>query len=206
MSTLTLESPLEEYLAEIERIRVLYTLKNTMRYLSVRDQDAHSESVAEHIYGMQVIAQYFYPLEDPESNLDRARVNELMLFHELGEIETGDIINHRKTDAHREAEKEAAKRVAAQLPESLREIALVRLEEFEARETPEARYAYAIDKVEPIFEMWDEKKALPLFERFGYTHQNALETKKQVTEEYPYMRRFCDAWESRAVALDIFPA
>ena len=206
MSRLSLESPLDEYLAEIERVRVLYKLKHTMRYLSVRDDTVHSESVAEHLYGMQVIAQYFYPLEDPEGKLDRARVNELILLHEIGEIETGDIINHRKTDEHRTEEKEAAKRVISQLPQSMQKIALERHEEFEEHTTPEGKYAYTIDKVEPIFEMWDEAIALPLFKKFGYTYQNALDVKKEVTEEYPYMRRFVEAWESRAVALDIFPA
>lgn len=195
----------EDVLAEIERVRVLYKFKHTMRYSSARDLSVHSESVAEHLFAMQVIAQYFYPLEDPKNSLDRVRINELMLFHELGEIETGDIINHRKTDNHRAVEKEAAYRVAANLPESLRDLAIARYEEFEAKETPEAKYAVAIDKIEPIFEMWDEQIALPLFKKQNYTHKNALEVKRTATADYPYMRKFADAWEHRALALDIFP-
>ncbi len=206
MSGITLETSHEEILSEIERIRVMYRLKNTMRYLSVRDHTVHSESVAEHLFAMQVIAQYFYPLEDPLGKLDRVRVNELMLFHEIGEIETGDIINHRKTAEHREREKEAAKRVVTLLPASLQALAIARFDEFERRETAEAKYANAVDKIEPIFEMWDANIALPLFKKFNYTREHALDAKRQATEGYPFMRLFADAWESRAVALDTFPS
>ncbi len=206
MTTITLESTYEEYLNELQRIRIMYRLKSTMRYLSVRDDSVHSESVAEHLFGMQVIAQYFYPLEDPNGELDRVRVGELMLFHELGEIETGDIINHRKTDEHRALEREAAKRVAKLLPTSLQNLALERLGEYEARRTPEGKFAHAIDKIEPIFELWDESTALTLFKKHSYTYENAMDVKREVTEEFPYMRKFVDAWESRAVALDIFPS
>lgn len=203
---IALDSTHDEILAEIERIRVLYRLKHTMRYLSVRDQTVHSESVAEHLFAMQVIAQYFYPYEDPEGKLDRVRVNELMLFHEIGEIETGDIINHRKTDEHREIEREAARRVAEALPESLQMLALDRFREFEECQTPESMYANAIDKLEPIFEMWDQKIALPLFKKFNYTRDDAVSRKRETVKNFRYMQKFLDAWEKRAVALDTFPS
>lgn len=203
---LTLESSHDEYLAEIERVRVMYKLKGTMRYLSMRDTAIHSESVAEHIFGMQLLALYFLKLEGLEGKLDRARVDDLILFHELGEVETGDIINHQKTDEHREQEKIAAMRVAAMLPDSLKEYASACATEFEEHTTPEGEFAWAIDKMEPIFEMWDEQVALPLFKKYGYTRANAIDNKIRATEKYPYMRRFIEAWDNRAVALDIFPS
>src|SRR3989338_3485938 len=202
---ITLDSTDEEILDEMRRIRVLYTLKHTMRYQSVRDHDVHSESVAEHLFAMQVIAQYFLPLEDPHGQLDRIRINELMLFHELGEIETGDILFHRKNDADREAEKQAAERVARQLPEALQHIALHRLHEFDACETAEALFADAIDKIEPIFEMFEES-VLPAFKRLHITRDMAVARKRDAAEHFPYMRRFLDAWENRAVSLNKFPA
>ncbi len=193
-------------LSEIERLRVLYKLKSVMRYRSTRDTSVHSESVAEHLFAMQVIAQYFLPLEDEKGKLDRTRIHELILFHELGEIETGDIINHQKTDEHREFERLAAARVAQMLPASMQEIALARQREFDECATPEARFADAIDKIEPIFEMWDEQVALPLFRRFNYTRNDALKGKMEATEEFPHMRRFIEAWDRRAVSLDVFPS
>ena len=88
MRMISLDSSPDDILAEMRRIRELYVLKHTMRYRSTRDHSVHSESVAEHLFGIQVLAQYFLPLEDPSGTLDRVRINELILFHEIGEIET----------------------------------------------------------------------------------------------------------------------
>lgn len=193
-----------EVLEEMRRLRVLYTLKHTMRYQSIRNHDVHSESVAEHQFAMQVIAQYFLPLEDPDGELDRVRINEIMLFHELGEIETGDIVFHQKNDGHREEERRAAERVAKRLPESLQTIALERLHEFDACQMREAIFADAVDKIEPIFEIFEES-ALSTFKRLHITREMAVGNKKATTKNFPFMRMFLDVWERRAVSLNAFP-
>jgi putative hydrolases of HD superfamily len=195
----------EVILEEMQRIRVLYKLKHTMRYQSVRDHDVHSESVAEHIYAMFALANYFLPLDDPHGTLDRLRVYELMLYHELGEVETGDIVFHRKSESDKLREQEAARRVIQMLPESTRRIAQDRFDEFEACSTPEAKFADAIDKLEPIFEMFEEE-VLPAFRRLGITRSMAVDKKRIAAKPYPHLSRFLDAWERRAVALDIFPS
>ncbi len=199
----TLESSHEDIIEEMRRLRVLYTLKTTLRYRSTRP-DEHSESVGEHLFAMQVVAQYFLPLEDPEGKLDRVRINELMLFHELGEIETGDIIFHRKTETDYANEQLAAERVAKQLPETMQAIALERVKEFDACETSEAKFAVAVDKIEPLFEMFDEK-VLPLFKKQQVTRKDAVDKKRIAAKPFPYMSKFLDAWEARAVSLNIFP-
>lgn len=202
---IALTSSAEHILSEMERLRVLYTLKHTLRYKSSRDHSVHSESVAEHLYAMNVLVQYFLPLEDPFGLLDRVRVHELILFHELGEIETGDILFNEKTEDHRAEERRAAERVAKTLPESMCGIALERLREFDECRTAEAVFADAIDKIEPIFEMYDETRELPQFKRLHVTRDMAVNGKRSATETFPYMRRFLDAWEERAVSLNIFP-
>lgn len=200
---INLESTDAEIIEEMEKLRVLYTLKTTMRYRTIRP-DVHSESVAEHLFAMQIVSQYFLPLEDPAGLLDRVRINELILFHELGEIETGDIVFHKKTDAQRKEERVAAGRVAARLPESLQKLTLERLDEFEANETPEATFVSAIDKIEPIFEMFDMDVARASFRRNGVLHHHAVDSKYIATETFPYMRRFLEAWEKRAVSHGLF--
>ena len=202
---LTLDSSNEDVLDEMKRLRVMYTLKTTLRYQTVRDTEVHSESVAEHLFAMEIIAQYFLPLEDPDQRLDRTKIHELILFHELGEIETGDIVFHQKSDSDRAFERLAAERVAKRLPESMQTLALERVQEFEEGETPEAEFADAIDKIEPIFEMFDEK-VLPAFKKLHITRSTAVDNKKAATKRFPFMRKFIDAWEERGVSLDIFPA
>lgn len=202
---LTPASSNEEFIAEMERIRVFYTLKSVMRYGSTRDTSVHSESVAEHLYGMQLLAEYFLPLDDPEGLLDVGRIRELILFHEIGEIETGDISFHLKTDDIKMEERRAAARVADKLPQAFQKLALDRFLEFDTLASPEACFTDAIDKVEPIFQVFDPSIGLTLYKNQGITKDVAIGKKMLATEPYPFMRRFLEAWTERAVALDTFP-
>ncbi|MEK7601777.1 MAG: HD domain-containing protein [Patescibacteria group bacterium] len=192
-----------ELLDEMRRIRKMYVLKGVMRYQSVRNHDVHSESVAEHLFGMQIISTYFLPLEDPSHTLDWAKISELILFHEIGEIETGDILFHKKNADHVEEERRAAKRVAAQLPESLRTLALERFTEFDTCVTPEAVFADAIDKIEPIFELLDDK-AYGWLKKHNITREIGTNGKLLATEKFPHMRRFLDAWIEHMVSKEVF--
>ncbi len=198
-----LSATTEEMVEEMQRIRRLYVLKETMRYFSKRDTSIHTESVAEHLFGMQVIAQYFLPLEDPNYSLDRYRINELILYHELGEIETGDIPMAIKTDQDREFERGAAERVAQSLPSHIRDLAWQRYVEYEDRTSPEAVFTFAVDKIEPIFQML-HPLGYPLFKEQGYTREIAVGNKIDATERYPYMRKFVDSWTEHMEAIDAF--
>lgn len=194
----------EEILDEMRRLRKFYALKGVIRYRGTRDGAIHAESVAEHLFGMQILSHYFLLLEDPNHLLDWGRISELILYHEIGEIETGDILFHRKFDAHRLEEHEAAKRVAAELPASLSEVALARFLEFEECKTDEARFVDAIDKIEPIFELFEHDIALGGLKRLGVTKDVGINGKYFATEPYPHMRRFLDAWTEYAVSQNAF--
>jgi putative hydrolase of HD superfamily len=187
----------------MKRIRKLYALKSVMRYKTNRDHSVHSESVAEHLYGMQVISTYFLPLEDARRQLDWVHIAELILFPEIGEIETGDILFFQKRDIDREEERRAAKRVADQLPQSLRTLAYERFMEFDTCDTPEAKFADAVDKMEPIFELLDDIN-VKSFTRLGLKKDMAIHGKRTATEAYPYLRRFLDAWTEYMVSIDGF--
>jgi putative hydrolase of HD superfamily len=192
-----------EILAETQRIREMYTLKWTMRYESVRDHKTHSESVAEHIFGMFVLLDYFLPLEDPEGKLDRVKLHQLILYHELGEIELGDTMFHKKSEANVHAEAEAAKLVAVRMPAHIRALALERFDEFEFGESPEARFAVALDKLEPIFELSTDIGSA-LYRQHGMNREVAIGKKYVVSEGYPYLRRFLDAWVNWMVSINAF--
>ena len=203
MNSQILTSSVDEVIEEMHRVRRMYVLKETMRYFSKRDNTSHTESVAERIYGMPILAKYFLPLEDPHFALDRYRINELILYHELGEIETGDITMAVKTEAEREYEKGAAKPDADSIPSHLSELAWKRYHEYEFRESPEAFFTFAIDKIEPIFQML-HPLGYPLFKEQGYTREIAVGNKLDATEQYPYMRKFIDAWTDHMESIDAF--
>ena len=192
-----------EVLEEMRRLRQLYALKRTMRYETTRDHTIHSESVAEHLFGMMVLAQYFLPIEDPKGRLDRQRVYELILYHEIGEIETGDILFNKKTEDHREAERQAAVHVVSQFPKGVSEEALSAFREFDEEQTPEARFVIALDKLEPIFELLDDVN-MKSYKRLGIKAVVNIEPKLKATDLYPHMRACLDAGMQYFISQDAF--
>ena len=104
------------------------------------------ESVADHVFSMAALALLCWRLYAPE--LDLARVLEMTLLHELGEIFAGDITPaHQVPDEEKHRrEAESVVRVLAGLPdgEHYRRVWL----EFEQGASPEARFVRQMDKLE----------------------------------------------------------
>jgi len=78
----------------------------------------------------------------------------MVLLHDLVEIDAGDTIVYdtqgRADAAEREAR--AADRIFGLLPVDQRDEFRALWDEFETRQTPEARFAAAIDRIEPILQ------------------------------------------------------
>jgi putative hydrolases of HD superfamily len=67
----------------IKRLNKIYELKSVYRFTSVDDR---KESVAEHSWSSLILADYFMTTMDIE--LDKIKVYELIMYHDLAEIET----------------------------------------------------------------------------------------------------------------------
>ena len=76
------------------------------------------------------------------------------MVHDIVEIDAGDIIVYDtgKRLLAREKEKEAAERIFGMLPEDQKKIFIELWKEFEERESPEAKFAAAIDRFEPVLQ------------------------------------------------------
>ncbi len=117
---------------------------------------AEPESVSEHAFHTAFLA-WALAAEEPE--LDRARVVELALVHDLAEVRTGDL---PRTAARYlpDGAKAAAERVAAgDLLAPLGEDAARCLAEYQAGETGEARFVATCDKLQllikaAVYESW----------------------------------------------------
>lgn len=186
-----LSAPDETILETARQLRLAYKLKTTIRYGDSRNPSVHSESVAEHVYALLFLAQYFLPIEDPGEKLSKERVYEILLFHDFGEIVNGDIPYHMKTAAHEMQEMQDAQTVFNQLPLPVSVAGRARWQEYEDNKTPEARFVFALDKIEPIFELLDSINAESL-KRTKFTYQHHIEKKMRATEEFPAMRRFVE--------------
>jgi len=181
----------EEILAEAHKLRVGYGLKRTIRYGAMRDVAVHTESVAEHVFALLYLAQYFLEHEVLSEPVDRLSLYTMLIFHDFGEIVHGDIPYHLKTVADQEKEIVAAQEVFASLPQPLARVAKENWEVYEKKETPEARFAHALDKMEPMFELLDPINERSVV-RLGFTYEKHIGKKFAATEGFPVMRRFVE--------------
>jgi len=144
-------------LKDVKKLQYLYGLKKEIRYAQTRTLDDSTESVAEHIYGMHMCAQYFLPLENPEGSWDKARIYEMITIHDIDEIETGDVLGYLKTKSDKDAEAEAQRVVLKKLPNVMAPLIDELINEYEEQKTPESRFVKALDKMEPVVECYNEK-------------------------------------------------
>jgi len=115
----------------------------------VRNVSARPESDAEHTFSMTMLALEF--MSKCSHSLDEAKVLKMIAYHELGEIDVGDILyidtEHRK-DKH-EKELACVKRISeeCEMPEILE-----LWQEFEEDKTPEAHFVKLIDRYDGILQ------------------------------------------------------
>lgn len=109
-----------------------------------------NENDAEHAWHMAIMA---YLLQEySNEKIDVARVMLMCLIHDVVEIEAGDTYAYDaeglKTQKARE---EAAKeRLYSMLPEDQKADLVAIFDEFEERKTPEAKFARALDNLQPL--------------------------------------------------------
>jgi putative hydrolase of HD superfamily len=84
--------------------------------------------------------------------IDVLRTVKMVLIHDIVEIDAGDtfIYSTAARDAVEEVERAAADRLFGMLPDDQASEFRALWDEFEARETPESRFARALDRLQPI--------------------------------------------------------
>lgn len=107
------------------------------------------ENSAEHSWHVCLLALAMAPHAAPQ--VDVTRVVEMLLVHDIPEIDAGDLIIYAEDrEAYLGAERRAAERIFGMLPEPQAAWTRSRWEEFAARETLEAKFAYAMDRLMPV--------------------------------------------------------
>ena len=104
------------------------------------------ESVAEHIYGTQMLA--FAMNSEFELGMDIEKVAFMLAFHELGETLVGDIsaISGVSKERKHQLEMDAVEKIVETMIDKKRVLDI--FNEFENNETKEAKFAHHIDKLE----------------------------------------------------------
>lgn len=126
-------------------------LKGIVRNTLLTDQ-SRFENAAEHSWHVALTALVLF--DAMPGDLDRLRILEMLLVHDLVEIDAGDMLCYDvdQQQAQKEKERNAAERIFNLLPADQAAILLRRWLEFEARRTPEARFAHAVDRLQPLLQ------------------------------------------------------
>lgn len=108
------------------------------------------ENDAEHAWHMAIMA---YLLKEYSNEpIDISRVMIMCLIHDIVEIDAGDTYayDEEAKKTQKEREQKAADRIFALLPEDQEKEMRDIFEEFEAFETSEAKFAHAMDNLQPL--------------------------------------------------------
>lgn len=133
-----------QFLSEID------DLKQILRQ-TVLTKDKRQENDAEHSWHLAMLVMTLSEYSN-DSSIDLLRTLKMVLIHDLVEIDAGDTFCY--DDQGREGktarEREAAHRIFSILPSEQAQGYTNLWEEFEAMETPEAQFAAAVDRLQPL--------------------------------------------------------
>ena len=137
------------------------------------------ESVAEHIYGTQMLAIAMY--SEYKYDLDILKVIYMLAIHELGEIIIGDLTLFQITrEEKQKIEREAVHKILSCLAD--KEIIEELFLEFDKKETKEAIFAYQCDKLECDIQckLYDEEKTVDINSKENNEIKNDVIVKDKV--------------------------
>lgn len=108
------------------------------------------ENDAEHAWHMAVMAYLLREYSNEE--IDIARVMILCLIHDIVEIESGDTYAYDEESLKSQKEREdlAKERIYSILPDDQKQEFISLFDEFEENRTAEARFAHAMDNLQPL--------------------------------------------------------
>lgn len=136
------------------------TLLFVQRALALKDQArrgwlragiARPESVADHSWGVALLA---LAVAEERPGLDRARLLEIALVHDLAEAATGDMLpgEYAHKGEKTRKERDALEEMVSTLPVALRSRLLARFEEYASGASAEAKLVRELDKLEMAFQ------------------------------------------------------
>ena len=134
------------FLYEIDKLKYIF------RKTKLINNPDRFENDAEHSWHLCIMAMVLQAYANEP--VDLLRVIKMLLLHDIVEIDAGDtfFFDPSRAPQQSEAEEAAAERIFGLLPEAQRTEFRSLWMEFEAGVSPEAKYAKAIDRIEPVFQ------------------------------------------------------
>lgn len=145
----------------VQRILKMHRLTNAFRAVRRTTKvvgEFRYENDSEHVYQLAMLAWYIIDID--RLPLDKVRVFEYCLAHDLPEVYAGDVdpwsstASQKRRKAQREAE--AEQQLAQEFGE-FKELAAC-FERYHARDDEESRFVYALDKIQPVINIYLDRE------------------------------------------------
>jgi putative hydrolase of HD superfamily len=171
------------FLVEIDRLK-------TVRRRTLLTDRSRRENSAEHSWHIALMALLLSEYAEP--GLDVQRVVSMLLVHDLVEIDAGDTFAYDVTgNASRvEREQSAADRLFGLLPDDQCSMVRELWDEFEAGETPESRFALAVDRLQPLLQ--NVMASGGTWRSHGVTMEQVLERMSPLAAACPALWRYAE--------------
>lgn len=181
-----------KFSAEIDK------MTGIIRRTSLIDK-SRRENDAEHSWHIAAMAMLFEEYAKEPVNVSRAV--EMCIVHDLIEIYAGDTFAYdvKANEDKADREKKAADKLFSQLPQEQGKMIRNLWEEFDAMETPDAKYAACMDRLQPFMHN-------TLTEGFtwieGGTNRTSVEKRMAVIKDFmPEVYKWIDSNIERAIAM-----
>ncbi|MDX2185566.1 MAG: HD domain-containing protein [Opitutaceae bacterium] len=159
-----------------------------------------NETDAEHSWHLALFALTLAEhANETGAPLDVLRVVKMLILHDIVEIDAGDTFAYDDAGLATQVERErrAADRLFGLLPEDQGREFRSHWEEFEKRETPEARFAHAVDRLQPVLlNCLTEGRA---WRDNGVTAEKVLERNRKIEEGSRLLWSQAERWIREAI-------
>lgn len=160
-----------DFIKEIDKVK--YIQRKTKLFNSDRN-----ENDAEHSWHLAMMAIVL--AEHANEPIDILKVIKMVLIHDIVEIDAGDtfIYDTQKDHSNTDHERQAANRIFGLLPKDQSEEFIAIWEEFEAGITSEAKFAKAMDRLEPLLQNTSNNGGT--WKEFDVDYSKVFEKKKVI--------------------------
>lgn len=182
------------FIKEIDKVK--YIQRKTKLFNSDRN-----ENDAEHSWHLALMAIVL--AEHSDEPIDVLKVVKMVLIHDIVEIDAGDtfIYDSQKNHSNTDEERLAANRIFGLLPEKQARELIAIWEEFEAGETKEARFAKAMDRLEPLLQNTSNDGGT--WKEFGVNYEKVYEKKSVIKEGSKTLWNYAEGLINESVAKGI---
>ncbi|MDB2673428.1 HD domain-containing protein [Akkermansiaceae bacterium] len=191
----------EEMLAQaIQFIIESEKLKSVERQTSPVDL-SRRENSAEHSWTLALAATVLIPAVAPD--LDQLRILQMLIIHDLVEIDAGDTFCYGDQTGKAEREQKSAERLFGILSKDTRESFHKLWNEFEDNKTPEAQFANCLDRLMPLIQNYQNKGGS--WTRHGVTYEQVYDRNRQIQNGPPELWKYTESLIEAAVEEGLLP-